>query len=86
MDTHLASLKLYMQDWVSFSMQVALTAPMYSDKGVAPNFVGGAFMASNPSWTELEEKSKKLGYISLISDLLTSLVSYISSRVHQFLS
>ncbi|KAG0143409.1 hypothetical protein CROQUDRAFT_135012 [Cronartium quercuum f. sp. fusiforme G11] len=73
MDTHLASLKLYLQDWISFTMQVALMAPMYSDKGVAPNFSGGAFMAPNPSWTTLAEQSKKLGYISLVSDLLTSL-------------
>lgn len=74
MDTHLASLKMYLQDWVSFTTEVALMAPIYSDKGLGASLSGGAFLASNPSWITLEAQSKKLGYISLISDILVSLV------------
>ncbi|KAH9812748.1 hypothetical protein DFH28DRAFT_977792 [Melampsora americana] len=71
--THLARLRNQIQAFISMSVSITVEAPIWSQQGIAPQIYGGAMLVSNPSYTDLEMRHKKLGIIAIISELFVSL-------------
>ncbi|MBW0478234.1 hypothetical protein O181_017949 [Austropuccinia psidii MF-1] len=73
LDVHLSRLRTRLLNFVALTTQIALEAPIYSDKGVAPSILEGSFLVPNPSFEGLVDDMKKLGKIFIISELFVSL-------------
>ncbi|KAI9627486.1 hypothetical protein KEM48_009785 [Puccinia striiformis f. sp. tritici PST-130] len=73
LDIHLGRLRTRLQNFISITVKTALATPIYSDAGLAPIIMEGAFLAPNPTWESMAEDTRKLGNIVLLSEFFVSL-------------
>ncbi|OAV92854.1 hypothetical protein PTTG_11901 [Puccinia triticina 1-1 BBBD Race 1] len=73
LDIHLGRLRTKIQDFISITVKTALATPIYSDAGLAPILMQGAFLAQNPSWETMTADNTKLANIVLLSNFFKGL-------------
>ncbi|EFP90735.2 uncharacterized protein PGTG_16761 [Puccinia graminis f. sp. tritici CRL 75-36-700-3] len=73
LDIHLAKLRIRIQSFIAITVKTALSTPIYSDAGIAPIIMQGAFLAPNPTWESMVADTTKLANIVLLSELFVSL-------------
>ncbi|KAI9613038.1 hypothetical protein H4Q26_010310 [Puccinia striiformis f. sp. tritici PST-130] len=69
LDIHLGRLRTRLQNFISITVKTALATPIYSDAGLAPIIMEGAFLAPNPTWESMAEDTRKLGNIGFVATI-----------------